>query len=256
MTEYASDLYPYSLEKAIKADCGEHDRDCFVVDVGHNEFGVQVDSLQHLINVVECHQSNTEELRPIRKLYIIGAWRLTPSKEECEGFGEETKRHEGEPHLFTKQEEEWHEAGKNIAKFVALMPKLEELTWISSLPFTAWVWEGLSLSMTKIIIDIGFPVRLQVNGFDDIYKSYITCKELKPLIQQTKLEELRLFHMQDSYQNIIWETVYRNTNEDGMRLLDLTMAEPPLVRPKHWQKANDVAGLTVAIAEACGKEYK
>lgn len=33
-----------------------------------------------------------------------------------------------QPHVFTKAEKEWHDAGKLIANFVALIPGLEELT--------------------------------------------------------------------------------------------------------------------------------
>ncbi|KAH9863150.1 hypothetical protein IAQ61_009427 [Plenodomus lingam] len=112
--------------------------------------------------------------------------------------------------------------------------------------------------MTKIIIDLGYPVRLIVNGFS-AHESFITSDELKPLVQQTKLKELRLFHMKDdsySYQPVIWETVYRNSNENGMRLLDINMADPPIVRSEHWHKAEDVAGLTVAHCKTGDKDYK
>ncbi|KAI8930600.1 hypothetical protein NX059_012210 [Plenodomus lindquistii] len=51
----------------------------------------------------------------------------------------------------------------------------------------------------------------------DVTKSYITHKELALLVQQTRLEEFRLLHMQDSYQSLIWETAYRNTNEEAIR---------------------------------------
>lgn len=127
---------------------------------------------------------------------------------------------------------------------------------MTNLPFTAHIWTGLTTSLSKLVIDIGNPVRLQVDGFTAVHKSYLTTNELSPLVQQTKLKELRLFHMHNSYQLVIWETVYRNTSEGGMRLLELTMAAAPLVRSEHWLKANNVTGLTVAISEDGGREYK
>ncbi|KAI8938021.1 hypothetical protein NX059_005695 [Plenodomus lindquistii] len=255
MVDFASDVNPYDLQKVVASDMGEHDRNCFVLDVGRNEYGREVASLQRLADLIDHSQHHLEELTPIRKFYILGAWHLTPSKAKCEGWIDAHACQEGEPHMFTSEEKEWHDGGKLIAKLAAMMPKLEELTWMSSLPFTAYVWESLSTSMRKIILDIGHPVRLQVHSFTDVTKSYITHKELTPMLQQTRLEELRLFHMQDSYQSLIWETVYRNTNEEGMRLLDLTMSKAPLVRSEHWHKANDVAGLNVAI-DSGEKEYK
>jgi 2-polyprenyl-3-methyl-5-hydroxy-6-metoxy-1,4-benzoquinol methylase len=100
------------------------------------------------------------------------------------------------------------------------MPALKELTyayllaaldyslmspsWISGLPFMAVIWEKLSTSLTKLILDLGQPVRLQQDGTNE-YKSYITPAEMRPLVQQTELEELRLFGMHDSLQSVYWE---------------------------------------------------
>jgi hypothetical protein len=175
------------------------------------------------------------------------------------------------PHTHTKPEKEWHDACEQIAKLVQQMPALEELTyvyplaelihlltngsWISGLPFMATVWEKISTSLTKIVLDLGQPVRLQQVGKHE-YKSYITPAEMKPLVQQTKLRELRLFGMHDSLQSVYWETVFRNTSETGMRVLDLNMAHPPIVRQGHWHKAEDVRGLTIPKADSKEKEYK
>ncbi|CBX94766.1 predicted protein [Plenodomus lingam JN3] len=251
-----ADLKPFDMLTEVMANCKKED--ALVVDVGRNEHGLEVKSQQHLLDLVDNLLSRPDNLKKFRSLYILGAWRLTPSKENWGGFGEYPKYHEGEPHVFTKQEEEWHLAGKNIARLAAAMPNIEELIWLASLAFTAHVWEGLNTSMTKIIIDLGYPVRLIVNGFS-AHESFITSDELKPLVQQTKLKELRLFHMKDdsySYQPVIWETVYRNSNENGMRLLDINMADPPIVRSEHWHKAEDVAGLTVAHCKTGDKDYK
>lgn len=128
-------------------------------------------------------------------------------------------------------------------------------SWISDLPFMAVIWTKLSTSLTKLVLGLGQPVHLQQDGENE-YKSYITPAEMKPLVQQTELEELRLFHMHDSLQSIYWEAVFRNTSKTGMRVLDLDMAAPPIVRKEHWRKADDVRGLTVLKTDSKEKEYK
>jgi hypothetical protein len=119
----------------------------------------------------------------------------------------------------------------------------------------ACVWEKLSTTLSKLVLDLGQPVRLQQDG-DLEYKSYITPAEMKPLQQQTELKELRLFRVHDSLQSVVWDTLYRNKAEGGMRVLDLQMASPPLVRKEHWHKAQDVVGLTVPKGDHKEKEYK
>lgn len=119
----------------------------------------------------------------------------------------------------------------------------------------ACVWGALNNSLTKLIIDLGVPVRLEQNG-ETMHKSYITLAEMKQLQEQTQLKELRLFNMHDSYQSIVWATVHSNTTSGGMRLLELNMAAPPDVRVAHWHKAEDVRGLTVPKEDDRDKEYK
>lgn len=117
------------------------------------------------------------------------------------------------------------------------------------------VWETLPTSLTKLVLDLGQPVRIEQDG-DIEYKSYITQADMRPLVQQTKLKELRLFRMHDSMQSIVWETIFRNVSESGVRIADLQMAAEPLVRATHWHKAEDVVGLTVPKQDSNEKEYK
>ena len=105
------------------------------------------------------------------------------------------------------------------------------------------------------MLDLGEPVRLDQDG-DVLHKSYITPSEMKSLQEQTELKELRLFRVRDSLQPLIWETVFRNTSQGGMRVLDVQMAAAPIVRSEQWKKANDVAGLTVPTETSEEKEYK
>jgi hypothetical protein len=89
-----------------------------------------------------------------------------------------------------------------------------------------------------------------------LHKSYITPDEMKLLQEQVKLKELRLFRVHNSFQPLVWETIFRNTSEGGMRILDLQMAAAPIVRSEQWKKAKDVAGLTVSLEDSEEKGYK
>lgn len=117
------------------------------------------------------------------------------------------------------------------------------------------VWAGLTTSLTTLVLDLGRPVRLHIDG-DVLHQSRISANEMKPLKNHVQLKELRLFRMYDSLQPLIWETVYRNISEGGMRVLDLQMVSPPLIRSKRWHTAGDIVGLTVINDESVEKEYK
>jgi hypothetical protein len=105
------------------------------------------------------------------------------------------------------------------------------------------------------VLDLGEPVRLDHDG-GVLHKSYITPNEMKPLQEQVKLKELRLFRVHESFQPIVWETVYRNKSSGGIRVLEMQMASSPIVRSEQWKKAKDVAGLTVPTEQSPDKEYK
>jgi hypothetical protein len=127
--------------------------------------------------------------------------------------------------------------------------------WISGLPFTATVWGKLPTALTRLVLDLGEPVRLDQDG-DVLHRSYITDSEMKPLQELVKLKELRLFRVHNSLQPLVWETVFRNTSDGGMRVLDLQMAAAPIVRSEQWKKAKNVAGLTVPIEKPAERIYR
>jgi hypothetical protein len=129
------------------------------------------------------------------------------------------------------------------------------VSWVSSLPFSATIWEKLPTTLTKLVLDLGEPVRLEQDD-DTLHRSYITSDEVKPLQEQVKLKELRLFRVHNSFQPLVWETVFRNTSDSGLRILDVRMAAAPIVRSEQWKKAKDVAGLTVSLEESEDKGYK
>ncbi|KAF1834152.1 hypothetical protein BDW02DRAFT_647814 [Decorospora gaudefroyi] len=257
MAELKLNRAPYRLEEALAAD-GTDKSGCFILDVGSDENGAPVASLEKVVKIVDDYLIDVlDRLAPITKLYVVGEWHLAeqPIEHVETEEPEEQTRYANEPHISTKPEQEWHKAGQEIAKFVQQMTALKELTWISSLPFMACIWEKLSTSLTKLVLDLGQPVRLQQDG-DMEYKSYITVNEMKPLLQQTQLKELRLFRMHDSFQSVYWEAVFRNVSESGMCVIDLQMAAAPIVRKEHWHKAENVVGLTVPKEHSKEKEYK
>jgi hypothetical protein len=131
---------------------------------------------------------------------------------------------------------------------------LIRLSWVSGLPFMAAVWNALPTTLTKLIIDLGQPIRYEVYGVQR--EHYIQSDDMQPLVQQTNLEELRLFRIPFSVQLIAWETVFRNTSDGGMQILELQMADGPIVRNGHWRKADEVRGLNVAHAALLEIEYK
>lgn len=112
--------------------------------------------------------------------------------------------------------------------------------------------KALPTSITKLVLDLGQPVRLDAN--DNNRPSFLKAEQLKPLVNLTNLKECRLFNMKDSYQSVIWETVYRNNNDEGLAVLELSMADAPIVRKSEWVKADDVRELKVVMGEA--RPYK
>jgi hypothetical protein len=116
------------------------------------------------------------------------------------------------------------------------------------------IWSALPTTVTKLVLDVGYPIKLDADDSNRLI--YLNQESMKPLINYTKLKELRIFGMRDTYQSTIWETVYRNEAEEGsMRVLELQMAAPPLVRHEGWSQATDVQGLRVESEEACPYKY-
>ncbi|UPX13900.1 uncharacterized protein EKO05_0004396 [Ascochyta rabiei] len=109
----------------------------------------------------------------------------------------------------------------------------------------ASVFNELPTNLTKLVLDLGNPVRV----FDDskvLTKLHIRADDLKPLLKQTRLLELRLLRLRDSVQFVAWKTVFLSQIPGGMRILELQMDVAPIIRSEHWRKATDVRGLTVA----------
>ena len=106
----------------------------------------------------------------------------------------------------------------------------------------------LPKSLTKLIIDIRQPVNIIKTSIES--KVFISQDDMKPLVRYTKLRELRVFGMRDSFQALLWEVVYRNQSDDrGMHVLDLEMATAPFVRQDNWIKGTDVRGLKVPVQD-------
>jgi len=115
------------------------------------------------------------------------------------------------------------------------------------------VWKALHRSLTKLIIDISRPI--EVDRYSSLRKKHMSQDGMKSLIGLTKLRELRIFGMRNTFQSITWEAVFRNkADENEMLVLDLQMAETPIVRQKHWGKPKEIQGLKVSNKD--GDTYK
>ena len=121
----------------------------------------------------------------------------------------------------------------------------------------ASVFIDLPEKLTKLVLDLGNHVRIVDNGVT-LTKLHITAEDMKPLMNQTRLLELRLLRLRDSLQFIAWKTVYLNELPGGMRVLELQMDAMPITRNDNnkWHKAKDVRGLTVAQPRLLEKPYK
>ncbi|KAH8723897.1 hypothetical protein GQ44DRAFT_740652 [Phaeosphaeriaceae sp. PMI808] len=246
MSEFRSTLEPYKLEAALINDC---DHDCLVIDVGRDGEGHSVASLDLVLEKVNHYvYHNPSLVFDAKKLYIIGGWNHSKSEAVADSDMQDKQK-------IPDGKLKWHEAIASIKILMGKMRNLQELTWVSQLPFTAALWEVLPLTLTKIVLDLGEPVRIEHNG-EDLYKAYIAPEDITPLQLQTKLKELRLFRVRDSMQSIVWETIFRNTSDTGMLVLDIQMAVMPMVRSKQWLEANNVTGLNVPLEESEEMGYK
>ncbi|KAF2654123.1 hypothetical protein K491DRAFT_717410 [Lophiostoma macrostomum CBS 122681] len=213
---------------------------CATIDVSRNERGHEVRSLWHLRDEIA---KRMDQFNDCTKLYVLGEWMFSfdaidPIEKDPDGG-----------RIITHEEKEWNEGVALIKTVIKSMSNLQELTWSSTLPFMESIWSALPTTVTKLVLDVGYPIRLDAD--DSNRPIYLNQESMRPLINYTKLTELRIFGMRDTYQSTIWETVYRNEVENGnMRVLELQMAAPPLVRHEGWNKAKDVQGLRVDLEES------
>ncbi|XPS71243.1 hypothetical protein M3J09_003431 [Ascochyta lentis] len=135
------------------------------------------------------------------------------------------------------------------------MGKLKELVWTCGLPFMASVFNELPTKLTKMVLDLGNPVRVVDDGIT-LTKLHIRANDMKPLLKQTRLLELRLLGLRDSVQFVAWQAVFLSRIPGGMRILELQMDAAPVIRSNCWHKATDVCGLTVAKPGLLEKPYK
>jgi hypothetical protein len=103
MAELKAHLGPYKLENALATDRAD-EKGCFILDVGRDETGNPVSSLEHVAEIVDNYIINFHDrVAPVTKLYVTGDWKLAKqeakSEEEKEGPVEQ-KRYSNEvrPH--------------------------------------------------------------------------------------------------------------------------------------------------------------
>jgi hypothetical protein len=81
MNEFRSALKAYDLESALDSDRGDR---CIVIDVGRDEKGQSVPSLDRVVEQVHQHIQHVQTPTfAATKLYVVGAWNLTLSEVEA-----------------------------------------------------------------------------------------------------------------------------------------------------------------------------
>jgi hypothetical protein len=83
---------------------------------------------------------------------------------------------------------------------------------------------------------------------------------MKPLKEFVKLKELRIFGMTESYESIVWETVWRNeTEKKMMELLELRLFLDPIIRSgpsqTKWTKV-DKAKFLMKLSKDDAVDYR
>lgn len=117
------------------------------------------------------------------------------------------------------------------------------------------VFNELPTDLTKLVLDLGNHVRVVNNGTTSTLL-HIRADDMKPLMKQTRLLELRLLRLRDTLQFVAWKTVFLNEQPGGMKVLELQMDVAPIIRNNKWNKASDVHGLTVTHSGLLEKPYK
>ncbi|KAF1958592.1 hypothetical protein CC80DRAFT_502542 [Byssothecium circinans] len=231
MAEFECLLQEYSLAPSHETDFEDG---CITIDVTLEEDSPCTNSLEHMSHQVdellrrEEGQTWPRYMDSATKLYVVGTW-------SC---------------AFPTDHEERDKGVKKMCELIKELKDLEELTWISELPFMSTIFDLLPKTLAKLIVDVSQPIKVS----SDSRPMYITQDDMKPLLDFTNLRELRVFGMRDSFQAIVWETVFRNGRKHSMDVLDLRMASPPLVRKDDWIKAEEVVGLNVMDTEF--QDYK
>ncbi|KAJ4362209.1 hypothetical protein N0V95_001453 [Ascochyta clinopodiicola] len=237
-------LQPHSIAAVCAADRANN-KSYVLIDVGRDSKGRAVPSLERLKRKVrKCLATEKKHVFATTKLYIVGEWHTVELSEELD-----------ERQKILACAKEWDDGVDALRKLIGTMGKLKELVWTCGLPFMASVFNELPTRLTKLVLDLGNPVRV----FDDtkvLTKLHIRADDLKPLLKQTRLLELRLLRIRDSVQFVAWKTVYLSQIPGGMRILELQMDAAPIIHNEHWRKATDVRGLTVAMPGLLEKPNK
>ncbi|KAI9810192.1 MAG: hypothetical protein M1827_006638 [Pycnora praestabilis] len=113
---------------------------------------------------------------------------------------------------------------RQIVGVVTLMNQLESLEWKTELPFANEMWAAMNTEkLTNLFIDLFRPGVQRGDTDGDVFP----LEHLVPLRTFTKLKNLTLVGMLDSYQSKIWEAVWLMPDIEG---LDLRMAIEPVLR--------------------------
>ncbi|KAK0640473.1 hypothetical protein DIS24_g9283 [Lasiodiplodia hormozganensis] len=125
-----------------------------------------------------------------------------------------------------KHELEWALAVNLIKSVLEKIDGLKSLEWETDLPFSKEIWAVIPENIQKLSLNLFVP-DVEELGEHDPHPDYFTHDDLMYLVNFKNLRSLRLYNMVESFQSIIWETVWKNT---GLTTLELEMRDDPITR--------------------------
>ncbi|KAK7553720.1 hypothetical protein IWX49DRAFT_615883 [Phyllosticta citricarpa] len=147
--------------------------------------------------------------------------------------------------VLKKHEFEWTLAVRKIKGVLAKMLGLTSLKWESDLPFSKEIWPVVNPDITQLSLNVFVP-DAEDRDDDAPHPEYFTHDDMKHLTVFRNLNSLCVYGMTESFQSILWETVWRNTHlhtlELGMLLHPITRTEDGSPFPrigKHWKLAGN-----------------
>ncbi|OJD33656.1 uncharacterized protein BKCO1_2800070 [Diplodia corticola] len=125
-----------------------------------------------------------------------------------------------------KHDIEWSLAINLIKSILAKIEGLNSLEWETDLPFFKDIWAVIPENIENLSINVFVPDPQDRHEYAP-HPEYFTKDDLTYLKNFKNLKRLRVYNMPESFQSVIWETVWKNANLDT---LELGMRYNPITR--------------------------
>ncbi|KAL1641474.1 hypothetical protein SLS58_005979 [Diplodia intermedia] len=125
-----------------------------------------------------------------------------------------------------KHDIEWS-LGVNLVKSIlGKIEGLSSLVWETDLPFSKEIWTVIPDNIQRLSLNVFVPDPEDRHEHAP-HPEYFTKDDLTYLKNFTNLTRLRVYNMPDSFQSVIWETVWNNPS---LNTLELGMRYNPITR--------------------------